>query len=100
MDDKQRVRRIREWPVSITGGVKIGPDLTRELLKISYTQLYRYIDREWLLRAEPRHKGLRSQPLVFFLQDVVKLALENETITPLEAEDVLKKHNPTSISAA
>lgn len=84
----------RDWPVSTTGGSKIGGEDAARLLDVSKAQLYNLIERDELKRAEPRKRNVRRQPLVFFLADVVALALEYETLTEGEASELLQGKHP------
>ena len=69
-----RVTDNKDWPVSETGGEKISGIEAAKILDVAYSTLYNLIGRGQLLRAEPRRKTLRKQPLVFYRADVLALA--------------------------
>jgi len=79
----------QDWPVSMTGGAKIEGAEAARMLGVSKAQLYVLIERGDLQRAEARKKNVRRQPLVFFLKDVVDLALQYETLNEEQAEKLL-----------
>lgn len=81
-----------DWPVSQTGGAKMTGKEATEILRVSYTHLYTLIERGDLLRAEPRNKAFRKQPLVFFRADVVNLAREYGTISEEQANKLLHQN--------
>ena len=91
---------VTDWPVSNTGGKKISGREASEILKVAYSSIYIYVERGALLRAEKKRRGLKKQPLVFFLTDVVALALDHEKITPKEAEELLHPKRAAAIVAA
>lgn len=88
------------WPVSKTGGKIITGYEAAKILHVSYSQMYKLIDRGVIMRAKRRIPMFRKQPLVFFLQDVVDLALEYEVITTEEAERLLHPNGAAAIVAA
>lgn len=83
------MRDREDWIVSQTGGPKISGDQAGKILRVSKPQLYNYIKSGVLLRAEKRRRGMDRQPLVFFLADVVNLALEYGVVTQEQAEKLL-----------
>ena len=91
---------VTDWPVSTTGGDKINGREAAEILKVSYSSLFLYVERGALLRAEKKRRGLRKQPLVFFLADVVALALDHEKISQEEANELLHPNTAAAIVAA
>jgi hypothetical protein len=87
-----------DWPVSQTGGAKIAGTDAAKILRVSKAQLYVLIERGDLQRAEARRKNVRSQPLVFFLEDIIRLALSYETITPEQASEMRAHPNQATAS--
>lgn len=88
-----------EWPVSDTGGVKMGGKEAARMLQVSYPQLYVLIERGELLRAEKRRHNMRKQPLIFFLSDVVRLAVRYRTLSEDEANTLLHPKSAAVVAA-
>lgn len=89
-----------DWPVSTTGGKKITGSEAASMLHVSYTYMYTLVDQGELLRAEPRKKMFKKQPFVFYLTDVVNLAVKYGIMTPDEANERLRPNLAAASSVA
>lgn len=89
-----------DWAVSETGGPKISGYDAAKVLKVSYSQLYKLIERGELKRAEPRNPMFRKQPLVFFLMDIVRFGRNYGVISEERANELLHPNPAAAIVAA
>ena len=90
----------QEWEISTTGGEKIGSERAAEILKMTRANLYNVMERGVLKRAEKPKRGMKRTALIFFLADVVALALEYEIITPEQADELLHPKTAAARSVA
>lgn len=90
----------QEWEISTTGGEKISSERAAQILKMSRANLYNVMERGVLKRAEKPKRGMKRTVLVFYLTDVVSLALEYNIITQEEANKLLHPNPAAAIVAA